>query len=67
MKASEIRKLSVEEINAKIKTLKEELFNIRFQAALGTAENPSRMNHIKRDIARMKTVLTEIEKSATSK
>lgn len=59
MKAKEIRELSVEEINKKIADLKEELFNLRFQAALGTAENPAKMNQIKRTIARMKTVLTE--------
>ncbi len=59
LKAKEIRELSVEEINKKIADLKEELFNLRFQAALGTAENPSRMNEIKRTIARMLTVLTE--------
>lgn len=61
MKAKEIRNLSVEQINAKIADLKEELFNLRFQAALGSAENPSKMNEIKRTIARMKTVLTEKE------
>ena len=59
LKAKEIRELSVEEINKKIADLKEELFNLRFQAALGTAENPSKMNEIKRTIARMLTVLTE--------
>ena len=59
LKAKEIRELSVEEINKKIADLKEELFNLRFQAALGTAENPSRMNEIKRTIARMLTVSTE--------
>lgn len=59
LKAKEIRELSVEQINKKIADLKEELFNLRFQAALGTAENPSRMNEIKRTIARMLTVLTE--------
>ncbi len=61
LKAKDIRALSVEEINTKIKDLKEELFNLRFQAALGTAENPSKMNEIKRTIARMKTILTEKE------
>ncbi len=59
LKAKEIRELSVEQINSKIEDLKVELFNLRFQAALGTAENPSRMNEIKRTIARLKTVLTE--------
>lgn len=59
LKAKEIRELSVEQINKKIADLKEELFNLRFQAALGTAENPSRMNELKKTIARMLTVLTE--------
>ncbi len=59
LKAKEIRELSVEQITKRIADLKEELFNLRFQAALGTAENPSKMNEIKRTIARMLTVLTE--------
>ena len=59
MKVKEIRELSTEEINAKIAELKEELFNLKFQAALGNLEKPARMNEIKRTIARMKTILTE--------
>ena len=55
----EIRKMSTEEINKKIADLKEELFNLKFQAALGNIEKPARMNEIKRTIARMKTILTE--------
>ena len=55
----EIRKMTVEEINKKIADLKEELFNLKFQAALGNIEKPARMNEIKRTIARMKTILTE--------
>jgi large subunit ribosomal protein L29 len=62
---TKIRALSVEEINKKIAELKEELFNLKFQAALGNLEKPARMNEIKRTIARMKTVLTE--KQASSK
>ena len=61
----DIRKMSVEQINAKIADLKEELFNLKFQAALGNIEKPARMNEIKRTIARMKTILTE--KAAASK
>ena len=61
----DIRKMSVEQINAKIADLKEELFNLKFQAALGNIEKPARMNEIKRTIARMKTILTE--KANTSK
>lgn len=56
---TKIRALSVEEINEKIAELKEELFNLKFQAALGNLEKPARMNEIKRTIARMKTVITE--------
>ncbi|MBQ3253714.1 MAG: 50S ribosomal protein L29 [Acholeplasmatales bacterium] len=59
MKAQDIRKMNVEQINAKIADLKEELFNLKFQAALGNIEKPARMNEIKRTIARMKTILTE--------
>jgi large subunit ribosomal protein L29 len=51
--------MSAEEINKKIADLKEELFNLKFQAALGNIEKPARMNEIKRTIARMKTILTE--------
>ncbi len=59
MKAKEIREMTAEQINAKIADLKEELFNLKFQAALGNLEKPARMNEIKRTIARMKTILTE--------
>ena len=61
----DIRKMSVEQINNKIADLKEELFNLKFQAALGNIEKPARMNEIKRTIARLKTILTE--KAAASK
>ena len=64
MKTKDIRNMTEQEINAKIADLKEELFNLKFQAALGNIEKPARMNEIKRTIARMKTVLTE---KATSK
>jgi large subunit ribosomal protein L29 len=54
-----LRKMTVEEIEKKIEELKEELFNLKFQAALGNLEKPSRMREIKKNIARMKTVITE--------
>jgi large subunit ribosomal protein L29 len=59
MKIAEIRKMDEKQINAKIADLKEELFNLKFQAGLGNLEKPMRMNEIKRTIARCKTVLTE--------
>ena len=59
MKTKDIRALTAAEIEAKMVELKEELFNLKFQAALGTLEKPARMTELKRTIARMKTILTE--------
>ena len=59
MKANELRKLSTEELTAKEKALKEELFNLRFQQATGQLRNPLRIRECKRDIARVKTVVCE--------
>lgn len=59
MKAFEIRNLSDDEIRTKVEEAYEELFNLRFQLAIGQVKDPSRISLLKRDIARMKTVLTE--------
>lgn len=59
MKVNEIRKLTTEEIVAKIKETKEELFNLRFQQATGNLEKPSRIRDLRHAVARMKTVLNE--------
>ena len=59
MKINEIRELSVEELNAKLKELKTELFNLRFQLAINQLENTNRIPEVKRDIARVMTVLSE--------
>ena len=61
MKVNEIRNLTTEEINAKIKETKEELFNLRFQQATGTLEKPSRLRDLRHTVARLKTVLKERE------
>ncbi len=61
MKVNEIRELSTEEIIAKIKECKEELFNLRFQQATGNLEKPSRIRDLRHTVARMKTVLKERE------
>ena len=61
MKASEIRELSSEEVRRKAEDLKEELFNLRFQHEVGQLENPQKMKQTKRDIARVKTIITESE------
>ena len=61
MKVKEIRELTTEQIVAKIKENKEELFNLRFQQATGTLEKPSRIRDLRHTVARMKTVLKERE------
>ena len=64
MKASEIRKLTADELNSKLQDLKAELFNLRFQLAINQLDNPMRISAVKRDIARVKTVIRENELSA---
>jgi len=61
MKASEIRDLSERELTEKLSDLKAELFNLRFQHAINQLENPMRLNHVKKDIARVKTILRQRE------
>ncbi|ACX52611.1 ribosomal protein L29 [Ammonifex degensii KC4] len=61
MKIKEIRNLSNEEIQEKIRASKEELFRLRFQLATGQLDNPMRIREVKRRIARLKTVLRERE------
>ncbi len=61
MKVNEIRELSTEEIQKKIKETKEELFNLRFQKESGNLEKPSRIKELRHTVARMKTVLRERE------
>ena len=64
MKTKEIRELTVEELNTKLKDLKEELFNLRFRHAIGQLENPASLNLCKKDIAKVKTILREKELAA---
>ncbi len=59
MKVNEIRGLSADEQVEKLKSLKEELFNLRFQNATGQLENPMRIREVKRSIAQIKTIQTE--------
>ncbi|WP_010632272.1 50S ribosomal protein L29 [Sporolactobacillus vineae] len=61
MKAEEVRKLSTDEVEQNIKSLKEELFNLRFQLATGQLENPARIREVRKSIARAKTILRERE------
>jgi large subunit ribosomal protein L29 len=57
--AREIRDLSQEELAAKAVELKKELFNLRFQQAMGQIENPMRLRTLRKDIAKTKTILRE--------
>lgn len=61
MKASEIRNMTTAEIEQKVASLKEELFNLRFQLATGQLDNPARLREVRKEIARSKTVLRERE------
>ncbi len=64
MKVNEIREMNSEEQKEKLASLKEELFNLRFQHATGQLENPMRIKEIKKSIARIKTVQREKEIAA---
>ena len=65
MKASEIREMSVEELQTKLTELKEELVNLRFQLAVNQLENSSRIGAVKKDIARVSTILRQRELNGT--
>ena len=62
MKAEKIRKLSGAEIRAKLMDLRQEKMNLRFQAVTGQLTDSSRVKEVRRDIARMETILSEMEK-----
>ena len=61
MKVDEIRDMSADEQTQKLQSLKEELFNLRFQHATGQLENPMRLREVKKSIAQVKTIQREVE------
>ena len=61
VKAKTLRDMKAAELNTKVAELKEELFNLRFQLATGQLENPMRLKEVRKDIARTKTVIREME------
>lgn len=61
MKPNEIREKSSEDLNKELMALKEELFRLRFQHATNQLENPLKLRTVKRDMARVRTILTERE------
>ena len=65
MRASQIREMTSEELQNKLTELKEELFNLRFQLAVNQLENSNRIGAVKKDIARVSTVLRQRELNGT--
>jgi large subunit ribosomal protein L29 len=61
-KPAQLRGLTVEELQAKLRQLREEMFNLRFRNSMSQLDNPLRMREVRRDIARMETLLTENRK-----
>ena len=59
MKAKEVRELSTEQLNQKLGELKKDLFNLRLQHAINQLDNPHKISDVKKDIARVMTVLQE--------
>lgn len=67
MKISELRELTREELDQKLHDFSEELFNLRVQQATNRLENPMRIKIVKNDIARIKTLMTELERGINVK
>ncbi|MBD5140805.1 MAG: 50S ribosomal protein L29 [Oscillospiraceae bacterium] len=63
MKASEVRDMTTIELDTKLADLKKELFALRFQHAINQLDNPTRLKAVKKDIARVKTIINERSKS----
>lgn len=61
MEASELREMTVAELNSVLHDLKEELFALRFQKSRGNLQSPHRFRHVRKDIARVKTIFREKE------
>ena len=59
MKTNELRELTTEELNKKVLECKEELFSLRMQKATGILEKPSRIHELRKEVARIKTILNE--------
>ena len=64
MKANEIREMSLEELNVKVNDLKKDLFNLRFQNATNQLDNTARINEVRKNIARIQTIITQKQRTA---
>jgi len=65
MKIRELRELSIDELEQKGIELEDQLFKLRFQKSLGQLDNPMKIKNVRRDIARIKTILKELQKKGT--
>jgi large subunit ribosomal protein L29 len=65
MKATEIRELTVDDLRARVKDLEDQTFRLRIQKSMGQLEAPARVREIRRDLARIKTILREKERQAS--
>ena len=59
MTANEIRELSIEQLDTQVKELKQELFNLKFQKTLGQLEKTNQIREVRKNVARIKTIITE--------
>jgi large subunit ribosomal protein L29 len=64
MKVMEIRELTVDDLRARVKDLDDQLFRLRIQKSMGTLEAPAKVREVRRDLARIKTILREKERQA---
>lgn len=67
MKIQELRELSVDELNARRRELRQEMLNLRLQQQSGQLENPSRLKVLRREVARIETVVTDRSRAVASK
>ena len=67
MKVMEIRELTPDDLRARVKDIEDELFRLRIQKSMGQLEAPAKVRGVRRDLARIKTVLREKEQAAVAK
>lgn len=63
-KPSDLRTMTIDELRQEEQSLRKELFNLRFQRSTGEIENPQRIRHVRKDIARVLTIITEKQKGS---
>jgi large subunit ribosomal protein L29 len=65
MKATEVRELTIDDLRARVKELEDQTFRLRIQKSMGTLEAPAKVREVRRDLARIKTILREKERQAS--